>query len=95
MGLFGLRACEVASLKLDDIDWRNDRIKIRERKAGNTTTYPLATAVGAALIDYIKNARPGRAPDRNNSAPPSVWGRTAPPARSVAHIDDASARAIQ
>ncbi len=25
-------------------------------KAGNTTTYPLATAVGAALIDYIKNA---------------------------------------
>jgi integrase/recombinase XerD len=55
---YGLRACEVASLKLDDIDWRNDRIKIRERKAGNTTTYPLAAAVGAALIDYIKNSRP-------------------------------------
>jgi site-specific recombinase XerD len=58
LATYGLRACEVASLKLDDIDWRNDRIKIRERKAGNTTTYPLATAVGAALIDYIKNARP-------------------------------------
>lgn len=58
LATYGLRACEVASLKLDDVDWRNDRIKIRERKAGNTTTYPLATAVGAALIDYIKNARP-------------------------------------
>ncbi|MBK6349315.1 MAG: site-specific integrase [Steroidobacteraceae bacterium] len=58
LATYGLRACEVASLTLDDIDWRNDRIKIRERKAGNTTTYPLATAVGAALIDYIKNARP-------------------------------------
>lgn len=64
LATYGLRACEVASLKLDDIDWRNDRIKIRERKAGNTTTYPLATAVGAALIDYIKNARPA-ATDRH------------------------------
>jgi len=35
-----------------------------ERKAGNTTTYPLAAAVGAALIDYIKNARPAT-PDRH------------------------------
>ena len=58
LATYGLRACEVAALKLDDIDWRNDRVKVRERKAGNTTTYPLATAVGAALIDYIKNARP-------------------------------------
>ncbi len=58
LATYGLRACEVAALKVDDIDWRNDRIKIRERKAGNTTAYPLATAVGAALIDYIKNARP-------------------------------------
>lgn len=64
LATYGLRACEVAALKLDDIDWRNDRIKIRERKAGNTTTYPLATAVGAALIDYIKNARPAT-PDRH------------------------------
>jgi integrase len=55
---YGLRACEVASLKLDDIDWRNDRFKIRERKAGNTTAYPLAASVGAALVDYLKNARP-------------------------------------
>ena len=58
LATYGLRACEVAALKLDDIDWRNDRIKMRERKAGNTTTYPLATAVGAAHVDYLKNPRP-------------------------------------
>ena len=58
LATYGLRACEVAALKLDDIDWRNDRLKVRERKAGNTTTYPLAPAVGAAVIDYLKNARP-------------------------------------
>lgn len=55
---YGLRACEVAALTLDDIDWRNERFKIRERKAGNSTTYPLSAVVGAAIIDYVKNGRP-------------------------------------
>lgn len=58
LAVYGLRASEVASLTLDDIDWRNDRFRIRERKAGNTSTYPLSTTVGAALIDYLKHGRP-------------------------------------
>lgn len=58
LATYGLRACEVAALTLDDIDWRNDRLKIRERKAGNSTAYPLSAAVGAALVDYLKNGRP-------------------------------------
>ena len=58
LATYGLQACEVASLTLDDIDWRNDRLKIRERKAGNSTAYPLSTVVGAAIVDYLKNGRP-------------------------------------
>jgi site-specific recombinase XerD len=58
LATYGLRAAEVASLTLDDIDWRNERLKVRERKAGNTTTYPLSAAVGAAIVDYLKNGRP-------------------------------------
>ena len=58
LATYGLRGCEVAALTLDDIDWRNERLTIRERKAGNTTTYPLSMIVGAALIDYLKNGRP-------------------------------------
>ena len=58
LATYGLRACEVAALTLDDLDWRNDRLKVRDRKAGNTTTYPLSAVVGAAIIDYVKNARP-------------------------------------
>lgn len=58
LATYGLRAAEVAALTLDDIDWRNERFKIRERKAGNTTTYPLSAVVGAAIIDYLKNGRP-------------------------------------
>lgn len=58
LATYGLRAAEVAGLTLDDIDWRNERFKIRERKAGNTTTYPLSAVVGAAIVDYLKNGRP-------------------------------------
>lgn len=58
LATYGLRASEVAALTLDDIDWRNERMKIRERKAGNSTAYPLSSVVGAAIIDYLKNGRP-------------------------------------
>jgi site-specific recombinase XerD len=61
LATYGLRAAEVAGLKLDDIDWRNERVKIRNRKMGNTTTYPLSPLVGAAIVDYLKNGRPATA----------------------------------
>ena len=35
-----------------------DRLHVLGRKAGNTTTYPLAAPVGEAIIDYLRNARP-------------------------------------
>src|SRR5207302_1972523 len=44
--------------RLDDIDWRNDRIRIANRKAGNSTDYPLAASVGEAILDYLKGGRP-------------------------------------
>lgn len=58
MATYGLRAREVAALTLDDIDWKRDRLHVRERKADHTTAYPLAPAIGEAIIDYLKNGRP-------------------------------------
>jgi integrase/recombinase XerD len=58
MATYGLRAREVAALTLDDIDWKRDRLLVRERKAEHTTAYPLAAAVGEAIINYLKNGRP-------------------------------------
>jgi site-specific recombinase XerD len=55
---YGLRGCEVAGLKLDDIDWGRERLLISERKAGHHTAYPLSSAVGEAIVDYLKCARP-------------------------------------
>ncbi len=58
MVTYGLRAREVAALTLDDVDWKRDRLHVRERKADHTTAYPLAPVVGEAIINYLKNGRP-------------------------------------
>jgi site-specific recombinase XerD len=55
---YGLRAREVASLQLGDIDWKRDRLHIRERKAKHATTYPLSETVGQAVLAYLQHARP-------------------------------------
>jgi site-specific recombinase XerD len=55
---YGLRAREVAALTLDDIDWRSEKIAIRMRKAGHSAVYPLSSATGEALLDYLKHGRP-------------------------------------
>lgn len=55
---YGLRACEVSALKLDDIDWRRERLLVSERKAGHNTAYPLSSVVGEAILDYLKFGRP-------------------------------------
>jgi site-specific recombinase XerD len=58
MVTYGLRAREVAALMLDDVDWKRDRLHVRERKADHTTAYPLAPVIGEAIIDYLRNGRP-------------------------------------
>jgi len=78
LATYGLRACEVAALTLDDIDWHNERLKIRNRKAGNTTTYPLSAVVGTAIVDYLKNARPA-------TTYREVFMRTAAPLAPIGH----------
>lgn len=55
---YGLRSREVAALSLDDIDWRRERLAIPERKAGQSSAFPLSTSVGEALVDYLRHGRP-------------------------------------
>ena len=55
---YGLRGREIAALTLDDIDWKRERLAIPERKAGHSTAFPLSAVVGAALVDYLRHARP-------------------------------------
>lgn len=54
MASYGLRACDVVALKLDDIKWRSGCIRIRQTKTGNTLELPLTHEVSSALYDYLK-----------------------------------------
>jgi integrase/recombinase XerD len=55
---YGLRASEVAGLRLDDIKWRSGRIHVRRPKTKTPLELPLTDEVGAALIDYLHHAHP-------------------------------------
>src|SRR3989475_3578396 len=75
---YGLRAREVAALTLDDIDWRSERLRIPERKAGHSTAYPLSPIVGQAILDYLKMGRP-QTTDRH------IFFRTLAPQAAMTH----------
>jgi site-specific recombinase XerD len=53
----GLRADEVATLALDDIDWRSGVMCIRA-KGRQRARMPIPADVGAAIVDYLRDGRP-------------------------------------
>jgi len=59
----GIRASEAARLTLDDIDWGNAIIHVRNVKSRHDRDLPLAQEVGHALLTYLTRERP-RSVDR-------------------------------
>ncbi len=57
MARLGLRACEVVSMELDDVDWRAGEIGVRG-KGGRSDRLPLSSEVGEALAEYLRDGRP-------------------------------------
>lgn len=55
---YGLRASEIVSLTIDDIDWRAGRIRISQQKTKAPLILPLTDEVGASLIQYLQEGRP-------------------------------------
>ena len=58
MNHYGIRGVQVRQMKLDDLLWRQSLIMIRPAKGGTAVDHPLLPAVGNAVLDYIRNARP-------------------------------------
>lgn len=55
---YGLRAGEVTALRLDDLDWRHDRLRIHHTKTGALSELPLLVDVGNAIVQYLRHGRP-------------------------------------
>jgi site-specific recombinase XerD len=61
LATYGLRASDVAALRLDDLRWREGTLWIRHSvKTGRPLVLPLTDAVGDALADYLQRDRPRR-----------------------------------
>lgn len=59
----GLRAGDIASLMLNDIDWKKHEIRLVQGKTSEPLIIPVPKAVLNAIADYILNGRP-ETPDK-------------------------------
>lgn len=57
LATYGLRCSEVANLKISDIDWRKEQIRIQRAKGGKCQTFPLLHSVGEEIIEYLQHGR--------------------------------------
>ena len=60
----GLRAGEVAALRIEDVDWRAGELRI-SGKGRRDERLPLPDDVGEAIVAYLQNGRPATAVDRS------------------------------
>jgi site-specific recombinase XerD len=58
LSIYGLRAGEVTALRLDDIDWHKDCLRVRHSKTGYESFLPLLSHVGEAILTYLQRGRP-------------------------------------
>lgn len=71
----GLRAGEVAALRLDDIDWRNGEVTVHG-KGNREDLLPLPQDVGQAIVCWLQRGRP-------RCACPAVFTRMLAPHRAL------------
>jgi len=54
----GLRCCDIVALRLDEIDWRRDEIRLVQAKTSKPLVLPLPTPAGNAIAEWILHGRP-------------------------------------
>ena len=58
LSIYGLRAGEVAALRLDGIDWDLELLSVARPKQRCTQQYPLLPSLGDAVLRYLRDVRP-------------------------------------
>ena len=53
-----MRSSEVVNLRLEDLDWKNERIYLQRAKRSKPQIFPLSQTVGEAILRYLKEVRP-------------------------------------
>jgi integrase/recombinase XerD len=55
---YGLRGCDIAGLKLTDIDWRAGELHVNQSKTRHPLCLPLTDPVAQAMLAYLREGRP-------------------------------------
>ncbi len=58
LATYGLRSGEICNLRIEDIDWRAESIRIRHTKTQACSFLPLMAPVGEAVLAYLQAGRP-------------------------------------
>ncbi|MBU0657581.1 site-specific integrase [Sphingobium xenophagum] len=58
LATYGLREGEICRLRLEDVDWRAESLRIRHTKTNAYSYMPLMVTVGEALLAYLRLGRP-------------------------------------
>jgi site-specific recombinase XerD len=58
LAAYGLRAREIVALRLDDIDWRRDVLRVRHSKTGTCSELPWLREPAEAALRYLEKGRP-------------------------------------
>ena len=56
--VYGMRVGEVRGLRLEDMDWEQERLTLTRPKSRRRQVYPLSYTVGEALVRYVRDVRP-------------------------------------
>ena len=68
----GLRCCDIVALRLEEIDWRRDEIRLVQAKTSRPLVLPLPALAGNAVAEWILHGRP-------DCGAPEVFVRLQPP----------------
>lgn len=58
LSVYGMRSSEITGLRLEDIDWKEERLYLRRAKRSKPQIFPLSQTVGEAIFRYLKEVRP-------------------------------------
>lgn len=64
MASYGMGAAETVSIRIEDIDWSGELLRVRRPKTGVSIVLPLLPVVAKAVAAYIENQRPHHAKAR-------------------------------
>lgn len=81
---YGVRGGQLRALRLEQIDWAQNRILFAASKGGKDSCLPLTAEVGEGLLDYLQNARPP-------TSDPEVFLTSRAPYHPLPHANSLSA----